>query len=43
MPGKDLLLFEGFLGKGISGVKFVDKIRRSAREKRYIEKLRNRE
>ncbi len=42
LSAKDPLLFEGFLGKGISGIKFVNRIRRSARERKYIEKLRNR-
>ena len=39
---EDPLSFKGFLGKGVSGVKFVNRIRRSAREKKYVEKLLNR-
>ena len=39
---KDPLSYMGFLGKGVSGEEFVNRIRRSAREKRYVEKLRNR-
>lgn len=36
---RDPLSFEGFLGKGISGVKYVDRIRRSKSEKEYVKKL----
>lgn len=37
----DPLSFEGFLGKGINGVKFVHKIRRSKKEKERIKYFRN--
>lgn len=38
----DPLSYKGFLGKGEDGVKYVNRIRRSTRERKYIEKLRNR-
>lgn len=36
---RDPLSFEGFLGKGISGVEYVDRIRRSKSERKYVKKL----
>ncbi len=34
--------FKGFLGKGGDGERYLNKIRRSKKEKAYIQKLRNR-
>lgn len=37
----DPLSYFGFLGKGEDGVKFVNRIRRSKRERDYVKRLRN--
>ncbi|MBI4990525.1 type II toxin-antitoxin system Phd/YefM family antitoxin [Candidatus Gottesmanbacteria bacterium] len=36
---RDPLSFQGFLGKGVSGVEFVNRIRRSKSEREYVKKL----
>lgn len=36
---RDPLSFEGFLGKGISGVEYVNRLRRSKSERDYVKKL----